>query len=1217
VSALAARRPSTRLLTAAVVVVLFVLTRLTPGAVPIGVVVQGVVFGATSGLLALGLVLTYQATRIVNFAHGAVGSVAGALGVSLYFGPGWPWWAAVIAGVVAGGVTGALVDALVIRRFAAASRLTLTVATIGLAQLLGGISLLLPGWLGAPALVGAFDTGLSDINVRLRPVLFTGNELLMVAVVPIAVLGLVWFLQKTDAGVAVRAAAEDRDRARLLAVPVARLSTLVWTTAGVLAAITVLMTAPSQGMANNLGVAPVVLLPALAAAVVAGMRSLSLAFGAAVALGVMDQLVRWHVHTKSVTTVVFLVVIVVALLLRRDALGRDEPGEASLAGGRAATSSTWSHVRTQPLGRAIRWSSLAVVAAAVLLAPLVLSTTDVFLFTTGVIYAMVVVSLVALTGWGGQISLGQFAIVGVGGVVASNLVLRHNVDLFWALVAAGLAGALMAVLIGLPALRIRGPFLAVSTLAFAVAADAYAFNPNSFQEWLPFSVDRPVLFGHWDLASETAFSYVAVALLVATVLLLTGLRRGRPGRSVLAVRDNTRAASALAVPVTRTRLSTFVLAGAVAGVAGGLHVHLLGGLGLHTYAPATSLVLFSMAVIGGIESIPGAIAGVVVIQVLGRIWPEYQLLLTGIGMLFLLLVVPGGLAEVGRRIRDRAVARLVPAARPEARLRADPEADASASGAARPTATATAGGGLLSCAGAEAAYGPLQVLFGVDLAVGEGEVVALLGTNGAGKSSVLRAITGLLPVSRGEVWFDGQRIDGRSPEAIARAGISMVPGGRGVFPGLTVEENLRVASWAFRRDAALVGERREEVLDLLPALRSRLGQTAGSLSGGEQQMLALAQAFLGRPRVLLIDELSLGLAPTVVALLLDVVRAKVAEGVTVVIVEQSVNVALAVAERAVFLEKGEVRFTGPTAELLDRPDVLHAVFLPGVTAGARTRPRGERVEPVPGAVPALSCSGLRRRFGGVVAVDGVDLDVGAGQIVGLIGHNGAGKTTLFDLISGFTEPDEGRVHLEGVDVSTMGPADRAVRGLARSFQEARLFPSLDVVETLSVALDRHLRGRGDGFVAASLRLPAATDTEKIVAARVEELVDQLGLGRYARTATGHLSTGTRRIVELACMLAADPRVLLLDEPSAGVAQRETEHLGPLLRRVQVETGCSIVIIEHDMPLLTDLCDELVALERGAVITRGNPDEVLAHARVLESYLGTDETTIARSGARAT
>jgi ABC-type branched-subunit amino acid transport system ATPase component len=440
----------------------------------------------------------------------------------------------------------------------------------------------------------------------------------------------------------------------------------------------------------------------------------------------------------------------------------------------------------------------------------------------------------------------------------------------------------------------------------------------------------------------------------------------------------------------------------------------------------------------------------------------------------------------------------------------------------------------------------------------------------------------------------------------------MVPGGRGVFAGLTVDENLRVACWAFRAERATVAERRAETLALFPVLGERLDQPAGSLSGGEQQMLALAQAFVGHPRLLLIDELSIGLAPAVVAELLDAVRQRAATGVTVVLVEQSVNIALAVAERAVFLEKGEVRFSGLTRDLLDRPDILRAVFLSGsngADAPARAPAPAEIVTPV------LACQGLQRRFGGIVAVADVDLEVAPGQVLGLIGHNGAGKTTLFDLLSGFLVPDHGSIQLNGTDISGLPASERAHLGLARSFQEARLFPSLTVTETLSLALDRHLRGRGDGFVATALRLPAATDAERIVATRVAELIDQLGLGEYARTPIAHLSTGTRRIVELGCVLAAAPQLLLLDEPSAGVAQRETEHLGPLLRRVQEETGCSIVIIEHDMPLLTGLCDELVALDRGAVIARGSPREVLDHPLVIASYLGADPDAIARSGAR--
>ncbi|MGH8992187.1 MAG: ABC transporter ATP-binding protein, partial [Acidimicrobiia bacterium] len=259
----------------------------------------------------------------------------------------------------------------------------------------------------------------------------------------------------------------------------------------------------------------------------------------------------------------------------------------------------------------------------------------------------------------------------------------------------------------------------------------------------------------------------------------------------------------------------------------------------------------------------------------------------------------------------------------------------------------------------------------------------------------------------------------------------------------------------------------------------------------------------------------------------------------------------------------------------------------------------------------LTCSGITRRFGGITALAGVDLDVAPGTAVGVIGHNGAGKTTLFDVISGFVAPDAGRVALDGEDVTGRAPHRRAVAGLGRSFQEARLFPSLTVAETVAVALERHLPNRDP--LAAALALPASTDMEAAVTGRTDELLTLLGLTGYRAHRIAELSTGTRRIVELACVLAQDPAVLLLDEPSAGVAQRETEALAPLLRRVRAATGCSLVIIEHDMGLVASVCDELVALEHGSVIARGTPAEVLAHPRVVESYLGTDEGTVRRSG----
>ncbi|HEV7865142.1 MAG TPA: ATP-binding cassette domain-containing protein [Acidimicrobiia bacterium] len=518
---------------------------------------------------------------------------------------------------------------------------------------------------------------------------------------------------------------------------------------------------------------------------------------------------------------------------------------------------------------------------------------------------------------------------------------------------------------------------------------------------------------------------------------------------------------------------------------------------------------------------------------------------------------------------------------------------------------------LVACRGVDVSYGPVQVLFGVDFDVFEGEIVALLGTNGAGKSTLLKAISGLIHPSTGKVTLDGRDITGAGAEAVTRAGVSLMPGGKGVFPTITVDEHLRLAAWTFRKDAARIEAARAEVLELFPILAERHAQPAGYLSGGEQQMLALAQAFMTRPRLLLVDELSLGLAPAVVGHLLDVLRTAHAAGTTIVIVEQSVNVALTLAQRAVFMEKGEVRFTGPTAELLERPDLLRSVFIrqgpkaPATAAAAPTRP------PADDSPVLLSCRGIIKRFGGIHAVDEVDLDLRAGEILGLIGQNGAGKTTLFDCISGFLPIDAGTVELRGRDVTGWAPHERARAGLGRSFQEALLFPTLTTWETIAVAFERHLASKE--MLAAALHLPASYESEIDLAGRVETLIELMGLGAFRDKLLGELSSGSRRIVELACILAQDPAVVLLDEPSAGVAQRETEALGPLLRRVQAHTGCSMLVIEHDMPLIAAVSDEVIALELGRVIARGTPGEVLSHPRVVESYLGTDAAAIARSG----
>ena len=262
--------------------------------------------------------------------------------------------------------------------------------------------------------------------------------------------------------------------------------------------------------------------------------------------------------------------------------------------------------------------------------------------------------------------------------------------------------------------------------------------------------------------------------------------------------------------------------------------------------------------------------------------------------------------------------------------------------------------------------------------------------------------------------------------------------------------------------------------------------------------------------------------------------------------------------------------------------------------------------------PILSVRGVTVSFGGVVAVEDVTFDVEEGQVLGLIGPNGAGKTTLFDSICGYVAISSGTVHMGDRDITSLAPAERSRVGLGRSFQDAKLFPSLTVAETLACALERRIRTQGP--ISTVLGLPWVWSAERTITKRVDELIDLLHLGAFHDKFISELSTGSRRIVDLACVLAHEPKVLLLDEPSSGIAQRETEALGPLLRRVQSSLGCTMLLVEHDMPLVTSVSDELIALETGRVIARGTPKQVTNDPRVVEAYLGTDERVVTRSGA---
>jgi branched-chain amino acid transport system permease protein len=634
-----------------------------PTAVPAGIILQGIIIGCLYALIAFGLILIYRANRLVSFAQAGLGSVPAVLALLLLAAHHWPYLIAIAIVLVGAALTGFLVEFVIMRRFANSPRLIATVATIGIAQLLGLVEFYLPKWVtGEVVSPQNFVTPLSRFSWNFGGVIQNGNALVIPVVVAAVMVGLGAFFRFTRLGIAVRASADNDERASLLGIPVKRVSTVVWVIAAVCSGLGVFLRAPVVGLPLGGLIGPVILLYALAAAVVARMESMPVALGAGMAIGVLDQSANYATRRGDISVSLMLPLLLIALALQRRRLSRAFDTGVSTFRNLRELRPIPQELRHTP---EVRWgvAGLAVIVAGVLLAaPYLVGTQRANFASLVIIYAIVGVSLVVLTGWAGQISLGQFAFAGLGAGVAGGLAVNHGLDFFVTLVIAGAVGAVVAVLIGLPTLRVPGLFLAVVTLAFAATVNGYFLNPKYFGGLLPDAsktITRPVLWDRIDTRGDVAYYYVCLAVLAVTYLSARTIRRSRSGRVFISVRDNVRAAQSYGMNAARSRLAAFALSGFIAAVAGALLAYQQGSVDREAFTISASLDVFVFAVVGGLTSLAGAILGAIYYEGLKYFGPtalhlkNLDVLATGAGVLFLLLFLPGGLIEGVYRVRDR------------------------------------------------------------------------------------------------------------------------------------------------------------------------------------------------------------------------------------------------------------------------------------------------------------------------------------------------------------------------------------------------------------------------------------------------------------------------------------------------------------------------------------------------------------------------------------
>jgi branched-chain amino acid transport system permease protein len=645
---------------------------------PKGQVFQGVLLGLISALVALGLALVYRANRILNFAQADLGILPTTLALGLMTWSHLNYFLALAAGLAGAVLVGAVAELAVIRRFFRAPRLILTVATIGLAQLLAVANLFLPRIWGEDPRTITIDVP-GNFEFTIDQMVFEADDLMVLILAPLAMVAVAVFLRYTNVGIAVRASAERADRASMLGVPVQRLQTVVWSIAALLSFLGLFLKAgiiglPIVSFDSLAGVALTTLLAAIAALMLGKLTDLPAVAASAVALGVLEASIDWGQgripftgielpDSKLLIDPMLGLVIIGALLFRKLGQSRAEQDDTSTWQSADEIRDVPRELRKVGEVRAVRIGGGLVITGLLMSVPWIFDEpSNRFKASAVVIFAIIGVSLVVLTGWAGQVSLAQMSFAAVGGAVGAVATREWGLDLTLALLVAGVVGAAVAIVVGLPALRLRGFYLAVTTLAFALAATNFFLN-RQFFGWVPNGrVERPMLFGRVDLTDDAAMYWFCLAVFGVVVLAVRGIRRSRTGRVLLAVRENERGAQAFGVSVTKAKLTAFATSGFIAAVAGALLVHNQFGFDEVLFAPSQSLAVFTSAVVGGLGSVLGAALGALYFQ--GGKWflpnAQWQVLTTAAGVLLVLLFIPGGLGDLAYRLRDlwlRSVAR--------------------------------------------------------------------------------------------------------------------------------------------------------------------------------------------------------------------------------------------------------------------------------------------------------------------------------------------------------------------------------------------------------------------------------------------------------------------------------------------------------------------------------------------------------------------------------
>jgi ABC-type branched-subunit amino acid transport system ATPase component/branched-subunit amino acid ABC-type transport system permease component len=883
--------------------------------------ILGLTTGLTYALLAVGLVLIYKSSRFINFAHGQLGAFSAMLVAKLVNDHGFNYWVAFVAALGVAVLLAAAVETTVIRRLFNAPRVVLMVASIGVTQLLYAASFLDVLRPDPVKLVRRGYPTPFHVDWRVGGLVLHGRDVMILLFAPLAAAAIAYLFRATRTGLRIQAVASNHEAARLAGISARRVSTTVWLIAGLLAALTAILLGPGRGGVNSEVLGPALMSRALAAALVGSMVNLPVAFGAGVAVGVVEQLSLANFSGGTTELVIFGLMMVV-LLWRASTLARQH---------RRAEDTMAFGDRPRPLPpelASVAWVPLLRVGAVVVTAGLALllpflpglhSQGQALLLAQVTVYAVLGVSLYVLVSWTGQLSLGHFAFVGVGAYAAARLS-EHGFSLPFVLVVGGVVGAVVALVVGLPAARVSGLFLGVATLGFAVVAPGWLFQQSWVGDRLV-SVRAARLPGVGEVASPRALYYVGLVVLAVT-LLAVGVLRRTVARRLIAVRDNPKGASAQGLPPIGVNLTGFAISGFIAAVAGVLWGYTNVNFESTAFNPSLSLGLLAMVVVGGLSSPMGAVIGasmVIGVPTLLHLSTTFIFFTSGAALLAVLLQLPGGLVTHVYVLRDLLVRRFKDAGTGAMHVE---DEDGTAA---------------LECRGVRVTFGGLVALDDVTLSVDRREIVGLIGANGAGKTTLMDCISGYVRPDAGEIRAYGRDLQHLRPEYRTYASVGRTFQDAKLYPGLTVRESLLVAlepeerptffSALFRAPWQLASVRRaaarvEEVLELF-SIGAYIDTPIADLPTGVRRTCALAAVVLQKPRLVLLDEPTAGLPHAEVLQFAPLIR-RVQDHLdcAVLLIEHDMGLVMELCDRLYALEAGRVIAEGKPAAVAKDPAVV-------------------------------------------------------------------------------------------------------------------------------------------------------------------------------------------------------------------------------------------------------------------------------------------------------